>query len=212
MKKLVFVLIAVVTIGCGTKPKTETVLEKRPKLPVLVKCDEEASIYDQDSEYEFSNILKLIDVSYSTTYVIFNSQTDSLEKNDIRYKLAKLSDNVALKVFPDIKMTDASQLLAQDYKTLIRATSKFRARTKNPKYYKSIIVPTDKVGLQLFVSVSSSVRYEKTITNFYFFVFDTSHNSVVYYDYIKTECDPRDETMFMKTLYYGMNKLKNSIK
>jgi hypothetical protein len=212
MKKLVFVFIAVLTFSCGTKPINETVLEKRPKLPAVVKCNEEAPIYDQDSEYEFSNILKLKDVSYSTTYVLFNNQTDSLEKNDIRYKLAKLSDKVALKVFPDVKMTDASQLLAQDYKTLIRATSKFRAQTKNPKYYKSIIVPTDKLSLQLFASVSSSIRSKKTITHFHFFVFDTSHNSVVYYDYIKTECDPRDETMFMKTLYYGMNKLKNSIK
>jgi hypothetical protein len=198
-------------MSCGTKIKTEPEIKELPKLPELVKCDEEAPIYDQDTEYEFNSIFKLYDLSYSTTYVELRNRTDSLEKNDIRYKLAQTSNKVALKVFPNIKMTNPSQLLAQEYMTIIRATSKMRAQSKNPRHYKDIMVPTEESNFQLFVCVSATVGKEKNLTHFDFFVIDLSHITVAYHDYIKTECDPRDEIMFMKTLYYGMNKLKNKV-
>ncbi|AXG72080.1 hypothetical protein KORDIASMS9_04342 [Kordia sp. SMS9] len=211
MKKLLCILIGIVLASCsGTK--SESRIKKRPKLPPIVSCAEDAKIFDQDVKYETNKLNTIEHLSYSTTYVRLYNQTDSLEKNEIRYKLAKTSERVALKVFPTIKLTDASRLLAENYKTILFSTNRVRKNVSDSKYFENLIIPNDQSNLQLFVYVVSGIRDKQFTTSFHFFVLNTTYNSLLYYDYVKTECDPRDETMFMKTLYYGMNKLKNSVK
>ena len=206
MKNLFFILLGIVMISCGSS-KNKT----KPKLPPVVTCAENAKIYDQDSKFELNKLITLENLAYSTTYTRLFNQTDSLEKNEIRHKLAKTSERVFKKIFPEGTNLDASRLLAEDYKTILFSTNRVRKGVADAMYFENLIIPNNKSNIQLFVYVVGGIRDKKFTTSFNIYVFNTSNNTVLYYDYIKNMCDPRDEVMFMKTLYYGMNKLKNSI-
>ncbi|WP_420574294.1 hypothetical protein [Kordia sp.] len=206
MRKLFFILVGIVIVSCATSKSTT-----KPKLPPIIICDENAKIYDQDSRFELNNLTSLDRLSYATTYTRFSTATDSLEKNEIRYRLAKVSEKVALKVFPNAELTDASSLLKKSYNEIVSPILRLKYGEGRQEDFETLNIPNDS-GLQLFLEVQNYTG-DGIFTNYIsIFVIDTKKQEVKYYDFIKYTCDPRDETMFMKTLYYGMNKLKNSIK
>ncbi|MFK7749130.1 MAG: hypothetical protein AB8B65_12115 [Kordia sp.] len=207
MKKIVFILIGIVLVGCGsTKSKT------KPKLPPKTTCAEDAKIYDQDSSFELNTLTSLDSLSYATTYIRFSTQTDSLEKDQIRYKLGKTSQKVALKVFPTIQLTDASILLGKNYNEIVGPILRLKDGEARQEDFEVLAIPNNNTDLQLFIEVQSYAGDGIFVNYISIFVMDTKKQELKYYDFIKYKCDPRDETMFMKTLYYGINKLKNSIK
>lgn len=207
MKKIVFILIGIVLVACGsTKSKT------KPKLPPVTTCAEDAKIYDQDSNFELNTLTSLDSLSYTTTYIRFSTQTDSIEKNDIRFRLAKTSQRVALKVFPTIQLTDASTLLNKSYNEIVGSILRLKDGKARQEDFEVLVIPNNNTDLQLFIEVQSYAGDGIFVNYISIFVMDIKKQKLKYYDFIKYKCDPRDETMFMKTLHYGMNKLKNSIK
>lgn len=206
MKKLFFILLGCVVFGCsGTKNK--------PKLLTIVACAEDSKIYDRDVKYEGNKLFHLNNLSYSTTYTRVHIRIDSTQKNEIRYKLAETSERVFKKVFPKGKSVDATNLLNKNFNEIADALLYFRKETwDNAGGIEKLTVATPKSSLQLFIDFRCYKNKEGFSNHLVLYVFDIKNKDVMYYDYIHYKCDPRDETMFMKTLYYGMNKLKNSVK
>ncbi|MBC8754774.1 hypothetical protein H2O64_08835 [Kordia sp. YSTF-M3] len=206
MKKYIFLLVGMIICACATSKKTA-----KPKLPPMVTCAENAKIYDRDSEFEINKLTTLDSLSYTTTYTRMYMNTDSLERNEIRFRLGKVSTRVVAKLFPEIEFTDASISLNKTYNDILLSTNRIKKGGATREYFEKLIVPSTKSNLQLFVELKNGTGDGIFVNHVSIFVIDIKNYELKYYDYILYKCDPRDEIMFMKTLYYGLNKLKKSI-
>ena len=115
--------------------------------------------------------------------------------------------------FPQTESTflDETLLLHKKYNDIMFYTTDIRLNNEDQKAVSKLTIPNLNSSKQLFVEVRTYVKDGSFSNTIRLYVFDLRAKKLLYYDSVKYKCDPRDEIMFMKTLYYGMNKLKNSI-
>ncbi|MGH1388474.1 hypothetical protein [Kordia sp.] len=211
MKKIAFILIGIVLVAC-TGTKSTSKIKKRSKLPVIVACAEDAKIYDRDSKFDVNRLNDLSNLSYTATYTMIHTRMDSLEKDSIRFAIDKTAKRVVQKVFPESTYLDETLLLNKNYNDIMFYTTDIRHNNQDANAVDKLTIPSLNNSKQLFVEVRTYVIDKKFSNSIRIFVFDIVLKKLLYYDSVSYKCDVRDETMFMKTLHYGMNKLKNSIK
>ncbi|WP_046745780.1 hypothetical protein [Kordia zhangzhouensis] len=204
MRALFFALTGIILVGCASS-------RIRPKLPSSLSCDENAKIYDIDTKFDTNSLTNLSRLSYTATYTMIHTLTDSLEKDSIRFSINKTAKKVVKKVFPESTFLDETLLLHKKYNDIMFYTTDIRLNNEDQKAVSKLTIPNLNSSKQLFVEVRTYVKDGSFSNTIRLYVFDLRAKKLLYYDSVKYKCDPRDEIMFMKTLYYGMNKLKNSI-
>lgn len=206
MKNYFFILVGMIICACATTSRLTD-----EKLPPIRICADLATIYDADSEFDIAELDNFDKLSYSTTYTMIHTQTDSIERDTIRLSFARSAKRVVKNVFPTIALLDEKPLQSKDYVDIMKATTLAKRLGRNSDAIEELLIPNPKYTKQLFIEVRTYVKDQEFTNSIRTYVFHTKNKEILYYDAVSYRCDLRDEIMFIKTLYYSLEKLKKSI-
>ncbi|WP_046757658.1 hypothetical protein [Kordia jejudonensis] len=205
--KSVFILCTILIIyACAT-----TNTAGRKKLPPVKICADTQVVYDTDGVFDKNNLNSVSKLSYSTTYTLVFTQTDSLEKDAIRYANGKTAQKVVRKIFPKIAILDDTSFLKRTYKDVMFAMTDVKKHNSDTRAVIKLIIPDSNYSEQLFIEVRTYLKNNQFSNYVNIYVFDIERKKLLYFDSVSYECDLRDEIMFTKVLEYGLTKLKNKI-
>lgn len=187
--------------NCKTK-----IIETRP-LPEITNCELPLEIYDPEFKYEINKLIDLKSLSFSAGYTQFHGKFDSIQKNELRYSMANFIESVIKNEIPDIKVLDNSEILNKSYNTIMKNLTLIKARNDYGLIRKVTI--KDRNSNQLFIEIRGYPHDKKLTTSIHIYVFDINNKDLLYYDYFKYFCDPRNLDTFAEAIKYGLNKLPN---
>ena len=182
--------------------------KKSIALPDIIVCEELINLNDPD-EKEFNLINgKITSLSYSTLYSYTFSGYDSIQRDNLRFEIAKISQQIVLSVFPQIKVLNDSIFLRKTYNEIMFNTVPIKHYNRY-RTGKNLILK-DTSDYQLFIESLFYVRTNKIMNTINFFVFDLKKRKVVYFDSMNYNCDIRDIKALEKVLTYGLLKIRGN--
>ncbi|PNQ72310.1 hypothetical protein C1T31_12220 [Hanstruepera neustonica] len=197
---IIYLLFLFLNFGYAQK------INKTIALPDIKTCEEPISLNDPN-EREFNRINgKIIRLSYSTLYSYTFSGYDSLQRDNLRFEIAKISQQIVTKVLPQVKLLNDSIFLRKTYNEIMFNTVPIK-QYKRYRTAKNLIIE-DNSDYQLFIESLFSVGIGKNMNSISFFVFDLKKGKIVYFDRMHYNCDIRDLKALEKVLTYGLLKIK----
>ena len=179
---------------------------KDQTFPELVLCEHPIDLNDF-SKNEFNKISgRIRNLSYSTLYSYTHSPIDTIQRDSLRFEVAKRSKKLVKTIFPEIKTLNDSLFLRKTYNDIMFVTSYIKYYKRYKKAKKLIL--NDNSNYQLFIESQFSISEKYTGTTISFFVFDLKESKLVYYDGMQYDCDIRDTIALEKVLTYGLLKIK----
>lgn len=197
---LIYCILMLINYAHAQKTKTPI------SLPDIIVCEEPISLNDPN-EREFNRINgKISRLSYSTLYSYTFSGYDSIQRDNLRFEIAKISKQIITNVFPKIKLLNDSIFLRKTYNDIMFNTVPIKHYDRY-RTAKNLILE-DNSDYQLFIESLFSIGADKNMNSLSFFVFDLKKNKIVYLDRMHYDCDIRDQKALEKVLTYGLLKIK----
>ena len=188
-----------------------SISSKKASLPSFIACDSIISIVDSGTE--FNQLEDLAGFSYSHNYNLVFIPGDSLSKEVIRDKNAKLAQFTVKKIFPDVQLASDTNFKNLNYNDVMHLTSRLIQSDFESEELKMLVdklIVSDESQKQLFIETRYYLLNSQFKNYLKFFVFDVADKKLLYYDHLEYSCDFRDEAAYYQVLNYGLEKIKKN--